>query len=53
MFLVTAHINFCSLEIIIGHLHISARSMRSAACCACAHLIKAHEGSQQGDLECF
>ena len=40
MFLVTARINFYSLEIKIID-------------CACAHLSKVHEGSERGDLERF
>ena len=45
-FLVTAHINFCTLEI-ITLAHILARSMRSAAC---IHISKECEGSEHGNL---
>ena len=46
LFLVTAHINFCTLEI-IALSHILARSMRSAAC---IHISKDCEGSEHGNL---
>ena len=44
------------MEIIIiiiahSHIYISARSMRSVAFCSCAHLSKAHKGSEHGDLK--
>ena len=46
LFLIIAHINFCTLEI-IAVSHILARSVRSAAC---IHIGKECEGSEHGNL---